>query len=149
MNLPFAKKKKFFSDADEKKILDAIKAAEKNTSGEIRVHIESHCAAPPLRRAMDVFIQLGMHKTAQRNGVLFYLATDDHKFAIFGDKGINEKAPVGFWDDIKDQMHARFKAGEFADGLAEGILKAGKQLKAHFPYQLDDKNELSDDISQG
>ncbi len=149
MNLPFVKRRKFFSQADEQKIIDAIKAAEKNTSGEIRVHIEPTCNGHPYERALEVFGQLAMHKTAQRNGVLFYLATADHKFTVFGDKGINEKVPFGFWDGVKDVMQTRFREGDFVGGLSEAILMAGEQLKAHFPYQSGDKNELSDEISQG
>jgi uncharacterized membrane protein len=141
--------KKFFSEADEQKVIAAIQAAEKNTSGEIRVHLEPKCDGHPYERALEVFGKLAMHKTAQRNGVLFYLAIEEHKFTVFGDKGINEQVPYGFWDDVKNLMQAQFKAGAFAEGLAQGILKAGEQLKAHFPYRSGDRNELSDEISHG
>ena len=141
--------KEFLTEADKKMIVDAIKEAELNTSGEIRVHIESHCKGNVLDRAAYIFKKLKIHKTAQRNGVLFYLAYKDRKFAILGDAGINSKVPENFWDDIKEKMAEKFKEGKFAEGLAEGIKESGQQLKTHFPYQSDDVNELSDDISFG
>jgi uncharacterized membrane protein len=88
-----------------------------------------------------------MHKTAERNGVLFYLALKDRKFAIIGDEGINNKVPVDFWDGIKEEMKMHFSDGNFTEGLSKAIDQAGKQLKTHFPYRQDDKNELSDEIS--
>jgi uncharacterized membrane protein len=100
-----------------------------------------------LDRAAYVFEKLGIHKTAQRNGVLFYLAVHDHKFAILGDAGINQVVPADFWDQIKETMLGYFKEGKFADGLSEGIMMAGEQLKVHFPFQKEDVNELSDEIS--
>ncbi len=141
--------KDFLSEADKKMIVDAIKEAELNTSGEIRVHIESHCKGNVLDRAAYIFKKLKMHKTAQRNGVLFYLAYNDRKFAILGDAGINSKVPDDFWDTIKENMTEKFKEGKFAEGLSEGIKESGMQLKTHFPYQSDDVNELSDEISFG
>ncbi len=141
--------KDFLSEADKKKIVDAIKEAELNTSGEIRVHIESYCKGNVLDRAAYIFKKLKMHKTAQRNGVLFYLAYKDRKFAILGDAGINSKVPDDFWDKIKERMTESFKEGKFTEGLAEGIKESGLHLKKHFPYQSDDVNELSDDISFG
>lgn len=141
--------KDFLSEADQKKIVDAIKEAELNTSGEIRVHIESYCKGSVLDRAAYIFKKLKMHKTNLRNGVLFYLAYKDRKFAILGDAGINAKVPENFWDEIKERMAAKFREGKFAEGLSEGIIESGNQLKKHFPYQTDDVNELSDDISFG
>ncbi len=141
--------KDFITEADKKSIVDAIKEAELNTSGEIRVHIESHCKSDVLDRAAFLFKKLQMHKTEQRNGVLFYLAYKDRKFAILGDGGINQKVPENFWDNIKEKMAERFKEGKFAEGLAVGIKESGEQLKTHFPYQSDDVNELSDEISFG
>lgn len=141
--------KDFFSEGERQQIVDAIKAAELNTSGEIRVHLDKTCPEDVLDRAAYWFEKLQMHKTEQRNGVLFYLAHEDHKLAVLGDVGINQKVPDDFWNSIKDQMIADFKEGEFAKGLANGIIESGKQLKAHFPYQSDDVNELSDDISFG
>lgn len=136
-----------FSEAEKKRIVEAIQEAELNTSGEIRVHLENHCKMDVLDRAAEVFGTLDMHKTALRNGVLFYLAMKDHQFAILGDKGINEKVPEHFWEEIRDFMVAKFKEGKYTEGLSEGIKMAGQQLKKHFPYQANDRNELTDDIS--
>ena len=137
----------FFSKEEQQKIVAAIKEAELNTSGEIRVHIENHCKKEALERAAEVFYDLKMNQTAARNGILFYLAVKDHKFAIIGDEGINLKVEHDFWNDIKDEMVAMFKENKFAEGLIAGILKCGKRLKEYFPYQSDDVNELSDEIS--
>ena len=139
----------FFSSEQKKQIVASIKEAELNTSGEIRVHIENHCKKEVLDRASAVFATLDMHKTELRNGVLFYLSIKDHKFAILGDGGINAVVPDDFWSSIKDMMQNKFVEGEFTEGLSAGIKMAGEKLKAHFPYQSDDKNELSDDISFG
>ncbi len=134
----------------EEKILAAIREAEINTSGEIRVHIESNCESDVLDRATEVFAELNMHHTQLRNGVLFYVALEDHQFAVLGDAGINATVPDHFWEDITAHVIKHFKKKHYADGLAEGILMAGEQLKAHFPYDSDgDVNELSDDISFG
>lgn len=123
--------------------------AELDTSGEIRVHIELHCEGDVLDRAAYIFKKLEMHKTKLRNGVLFYLALDDRKFAILGDVGINMKVPANFWDEIKEKMLGYLKAGNIAEGLSDGISMAGRQLKVHFPYKKDDVNELNDEISFG
>lgn len=137
----------FFTKEEKKQITDAIAVAEKNTSGEIRVHAEGYCKIDVLDRAAYVFEKLGMYKTTDRNGVLFYLAVFDRKFAILGDAGINKVVPANFWDNIKETMLGYFKEEKFADGLSTGILMAGEQLKANFEYQEDDVNELSDEIS--
>ena len=100
-----------------------------------------------LDRAAWIFRKLGMQKTAERNGVLFYLAVKDKKFAIIGDGGINAKVPEGFWDNVKDLLQKNFREGKFTEGLSEGIILAGEQLKSHFPHSRDDVNELSDEIS--
>jgi uncharacterized membrane protein len=141
--------KSHFSPEDQQKIVEAIKIAELNTSGEIKVHIESHCKYDVIDRAADVFNKLGMANTTLRNGVLIYLAITDHRFAIIGDKGINEKVPDHFWADTRDTMQKKFKEQRFTDGLVEGIIKAGEQLKSHFPYSKSDTNELNDQISFG
>ncbi|WP_439184639.1 TPM domain-containing protein [Carboxylicivirga taeanensis] len=141
--------KDFFSEDERQQIVEAIKKAELNTSGEIRVHLDKKCDEDVLDRAAFWFEKLKMHKTEQRNSVLFYLAYEDRKFAVLGDAGINQKVPDDFWNAIKDQMLSAFKEGKFAEGLADGIIASGEQLKAHFPYQSDDVNELSDDISFG
>lgn len=141
------KAKSFFTAEEQERIVSAIAEAEKNTSGEIRVHLESKCTTEVLDRASHVFAKLHMHKTKERNGVLFYLATENHKFAILGDAGINRKTGSDFWDKIKTGMAEEFSKGNFTDGLVNGILEAGEQLKVHFPYQSDDVNELPNDIS--
>ena len=137
----------FFTKEQQYQILDAVKEAETATSGEIRVHIETSCTEDVLDRAAWVFKKLGMHKTADRNGVLFYLAVSDRKFAIIGDAGINSKVPAGFWDEIKELLLKKFREAKFTEGLSEGIVLAGTHLKSHFPYSKDDVNELSDEIS--
>jgi len=137
----------FFSKEQKQEILDAIATAELNTSGEIRLHMEDRCKIDVLDRAAYIFEKLEMHRTAQRNAVLFYLAVKDRRFAILGDAGINQVVPENFWDAIKEIMLGYFKEGNFTDGLSTGILMAGEQLKTNFPYQSDDVNELSDEIS--
>ena len=137
----------FFTEEQQAQILASVREAEKETSGEIRVHIETSFTGDVLDRAAWVFKKLGMHKTAERNGVLFYLAVSDRKFAIIGDAGINAKVIAGFWNDISDLLMKQFKEGKFTEGLSEGIILAGKQLQAHFPYKEDDVNELPDEIS--
>lgn len=139
----------FFSPEQKEDIKMAIQQAELDTSGEIRVHIENTCAGDVLDRSAYLFKKLEMHKTEARNGVLFYLAIENRKFAILGDAGINRLVPENFWDDIKMQMILHFRNNEFAEGLCKGIEEAGKQLKLHFPYQKADVNELSDEISFG
>jgi len=139
----------FFSRQQKAELKQAILTAELDTSGEIRLHIENHCKGDVMDRAADVFAMLKMHKTDLRNGVLFYLAVKDRKFAIIGDKGINQVVPDNFWDEIKEEMTVAFKKENFAEGLINGIQQAGKHLKKHFPHQTDDINELSDEISFG
>jgi uncharacterized membrane protein len=139
----------FLTKAEEQEIVDAIGKAEKNTSGEIRVHIEKENNIAPLDRAMEVFRNLNMENTEERNGVIIYVAVKSKQFAIYGDKGINEKVGLDFWDCTKDAMANQFKNGNFKQGLIDGILRAGEQLKTHFPYQSDDTNELSNEISRG
>lgn len=137
----------FFTADQKREIFSAITEAEKETSGEIRVHIETSCSEDVLDRAAWIFRKLGMDKTAERNGVLFYLAVSDRKFAVIGDAGINSKVPEGFWDCIKELLVKEFRDGRFTVGLSQGILLAGRQLKSHFPFRKDDVNELTNDIS--
>lgn len=140
---------KFFTKDQQKVITDSIAKAELNTSGEIRVHIDDDCKEDVLDKAANMFHQLKMNKTELRNGVLFYLAVNDRKFAILGDKAINEKVPENFWDNIKDTLLEHFKQQQFTEGLSKGIEMAGEKLKTHFPLQLNDTNELKNDISFG
>jgi uncharacterized membrane protein len=139
--------KNFFTTADKEHITEAIREAEKATSGEIRVHLENNCPEDVLDRAAYLFDQLRINQTELRNGVLFYLAVKDRKFAIIGDVGINALVEEHFWEDIKLLMGEHFKLGEFVTGLQKGIQKAGTKLKKHFPVNTDDVNELSDEIS--
>ena len=139
----------FLSDQEQANVLAAISDAESHTSGEIRLHLESRCRGDVLDRAAVVFETLAMHKTALRNGVLFYLATEDRKFAILGDGGINAVVLEGFWNEVKDTVIAGLAAGNPAAGIASGIRLAGQQLSTHFPVEENDINELSNDISFG
>jgi uncharacterized membrane protein len=138
------------SEEQKKIIVEAIKAAEKNTSGEIKVHIEHHCpSTDAVERAKELFGILELHKTQLSNSVLFYLAVTDKKFAILGDKGIDAVVENDFWTSTRDILKAHFVQNNIAEGLAEGITMAGQQLKKYFPYQSNDVNEISDDISFG
>ena len=139
----------FLTKAEEQEIVEAIGKAEKDTSGEIRVHIEKENTIAPLDRAMEVFHNLQMENTQERNGVIIYVAVKSKHFAIYGDKGINEKVGIDFWDSTKEIMQNHFKNGNFKQGLIDGILKAGEQLKSHFPFQDNDTNEHSNEISKG
>ncbi len=139
--------KDFFSGEQRDDIKQAIMNAELDTSGEIRVHIDSKCKGEVMDRAFEVFKKLKMHDTGLRNGVLFYLAVKNRKFAIIGDKGINEVVPEDFWEELKSDMLDAFREENFTDGLIDGITRTGTHLKQHFPYQTDDVNELPDEIS--
>ena len=139
----------FLTGEDRAAIKVAIADAENATSGEIRLHLESRCKGEVLDRAARVFEVLKMHETERRNGVLFYLATEDRQFAILGDGGINAVVPNDFWDEVRDTVIEGLAEGNAVEGLAAGIRLAGEQLAAHFPIAADDVNELSDDISFG
>ena len=144
-----SKTEDFLTKEEEQEIVQAIVVAENNTSGEIRVHIEEHSEKSPLERAQEVFFKLEMEKTKDRNGVLFYVCVADKKFAIIGDEGINNVVDANFWNSTKEVVIANFKENQFKKGLVDGILKAGEQLKIYFPYQSDDVDELSNEISRG
>ncbi|WBO84386.1 TPM domain-containing protein [Hymenobacter yonginensis] len=135
----------------EKALVEAIRQAEILTSGEIRVHLEDHCPTPdPLDRAAQVFAELNMHKTAQRNGVLFYLAWQSRQFAVIGDAGINAAVPDDFWETTKENVLQLFRQEKYAGGLENGIRLVGEQLQRYFPYDAaTDQNELDDSISYG
>lgn len=141
--------KTFFTDTEQQQLIEAIKAAELNTSGEIRLHIEPTCEGDAYERALEVFGILGMHSTELHNGVLFYVAYESHKLAIIGDSGIHTKVSQQFWDAEKELLVAHFKEGKYAEGLAQAITDAGQKLKTHFPFMKNDTNELSNDISYG
>lgn len=144
-----SKIEKFLSADEEKQIIEAIRKAEKNTSGEIRIHIEKTSNLDVYERALEVFHLLKMDNTKLQNGVLIYVAVEDRNFVIFGDEGINSVVPSDFWDTTKDIMQSHFKKGDFKQGLIEGVLKAGTQLEKFFPWETGDKNELPDEISKG
>ncbi len=137
----------FFTKEQQAQILAAVKEAELSTSGEIRIHIETNCPEDVLDRTAWIFGKLGMNNTAERNGILFYLAVNDRKFAVIGDTGINARVPAEFWNETKELMAANFREGLFTEGLSEAVILAGKQLKTHFPHCKEDLNELSDEIS--
>jgi len=139
----------FLTSAQEAQIKAAIGEAERMTSGEIRLYIESKCKGEVLDRAAFIFEELAIHKTKDRSGVLFYLAYRDRKFAILGDAGINAKTGAHFWDEIKLVVEKKFKEQDFCGGLEQGITMAGAALSKHFPYEEGDKNELSDEIAYG
>jgi uncharacterized membrane protein len=136
-----------FSEKEQELISNAVESAERYTSGEIRICVEKTCSEPVLDRAANYFKKLGMDKTAQRNGVLIYIATEDHQFAIIGDAGINKLVPHDFWDSTKDTMLAYFKEGDLTAGIIAGIKMAGDQLKTYFPYLDGDVNELPNEVS--
>lgn len=140
------------SDDQIARIEEAVRAAERRTSGEVRVHIEEN--RPPgqdaLTRAVEVFRSLGMENTAQRNGVLFYVATETRNFAVIGDAGIDAVVPAGFWDNVRDQVLTDFRRAQYADGLVAGLALAGEQLARYFPFDAaTDHNELPDTVSRG
>lgn len=144
-----AKIEEFLTEQEEEEVVEAIREAEKKTSGEIRVHIEKTSKGDIWDRAMEVFHLLKMDNTKQDNGVLIYVAIEDRNFIIYGDKGINAVVPDNFWETTKDEIAAEFKKGNFKQGLINGILKAGHELQAHFPWsEGDDENQLSDKISR-
>lgn len=139
-----------FTDLQLKQIEAAILSAEQNTSGEIRVHIEQQCkGGDPVICAQQVFHKIGMDKTDLHNGIMFYLAVKDHKFAVIGDSGIHEHVPPGFWDLVRDKMQEQFQHGKFTEGLCEGIAMTGMELKKYFPLSASDKNELSNEVTFG
>ncbi|MDT0645859.1 TPM domain-containing protein [Zunongwangia sp. F260] len=145
-----SKTEEFLTKAEEEEIVEAIRTSEKNTSGEIRVHLEKSIGEMDIfDRAMEVFHMLKMDNTKQDNGVLIYVAVEDRNFVIYGDKGVNDVVPNDFWESTKDAIVAQFKQGKFKQGLIDGVLKAGDELQQHFPYKESDVNELSDKISKG
>jgi uncharacterized membrane protein len=139
----------FLTQEEEQEIVEAIRVAEKETSGEIRVHIEKTASIAAYDRAMEVFHMLKMDQTQLKNGVLIYVAVKDKTFVVCGDKGINDVVTADFWDCTKDIMASHFKQGNFKQGLIDGILRAGEQLKKYFPWEDGDTNELSNEISKG
>lgn len=139
--------KEFLAQLEQKRVVDAIAAAELQTSGEIRVHIQPKARGEIREVAERTFERLGMTKTALRTGVLLFIACEEQRFTILGDRGIDEKVPAGFWDEIAAKLTIRFKAGEFTDGIVEAIHSAGEQLRQFFPRAEDDVDELTNEIN--
>ena len=139
----------FLSIEEEQEIISAIRTAERNTSGEVRVHIEKSTTLSHYDRALEVFRMLKMYNTKQQNAVLIYVAVHDKAFVIYGDTGINTIVSNDFWDSTKNVMQDHFKLGDFKQGIIEGILKVGEKLKSHFPWSIEDEDELSNEISKG
>lgn len=135
--------------SQEKILIESIQKAELHTSGEIKVHIEATCENSPIERAKAVFEHLGLQKTEQKNAVLIYWAYQSRKFAIIGDSGINQVVPADFWDSTKEIMRTFFQKSMYVEGIAAAVTEAGQQLKTYFPYDSNDVNEISDDISIG
>lgn len=138
----------FLSTEAESEIVAAIREAERETSGEIRVHLEKTHNGDAYLRAQEVFFQLKMDRTREHNGVLLYIAVEAKSFVILGDSGIDKVVPENFWDTTRDVIEQHFRKGDFKSGIIAGILSAGQELKAHFPWRSDDQNELSDAISK-
>lgn len=137
----------FFTKEDEEQIIQAIQNAEQNTSGEIRIHLEKKLAGDVIEEARNTFAKLEMHLTAARNGVLIFIAPEQRKFAIIGDDGIDQVVGEDFWKEERDLIQQHFRQGAFTAGICLAIKQVGEKLKAHFPFQHDDTNELPDEIS--
>jgi uncharacterized membrane protein len=144
------KKKDWFTPAEQEEIVAAVRAAERQTSGEIRIFIESRCAyVNPIDRAAEIFFGLNMHQTQQRNAVLVYLAMKDHQLAIYGDQGIHERVGTAFWTAEVQKMIAAFGKNCYKEGIIEIVTDIGRVLAEQFPYHNEDKNELPDEIVFG
>jgi uncharacterized membrane protein len=142
--------KPLFSDEEQQRIVAAIRTAEKRTSGEIRVFVESKCSyVDAVNRAAEIFFGLKMDKTEDRNGVLLYIAVKDQQLAIFGDKGIHEKVGTEFWNEEVKKILKEFSQHHYADGVVHVVTEIGEALVHHFPYENEDRNELPDDIVFG
>ena len=141
------RQKDFLAALDRTQIEDAIGTAERMTSGEIRVHVQPKAQGDIRNTAERTFERLGMTKTKERNGVLLFIATEDQRFVILGDEGIDARVPAGFWDEIARQLHDRFQQGEFTNGIVDAIHSAGRELKTYFPRAHDDVDELTNEIN--
>lgn len=152
MNIfPWQKKKDFFTEEEKQQLIDAIQKAEQQTSGEVRIFVESKCKyVDALDRAHEVFFALKMHETELRNGTLIYVAVKDKQAAVFGDEGIHQKVGSNYWKDVVTKMLLQVRNQNLVDGICQGIHDLGQALKSHFPYNSDtDKNELPDEIIFG
>ena len=147
----FRKKKIFFTEEETKLIVKAIRHAEHQTSGEVRVFVESRCSwVDAIDRAAEVFFSLKMDKTEQRNAVVVYVAVKDRQLAVFGDEGIHNKVGDEYWNKVVGEMLASFNTNNYAEGISNCVIRIGDALKTHFPFNRDtDKNELPDEIVFG
>jgi len=139
----------FLSEADLEAVAAAIAAAEATTSAEIRVHLDARCPGEPMPRAVAVFERLGMHRTAERHGVLVYVSVEDHKLAVLGDRGIHERVGQVYWDRLVQGVIAHLRERRHRDGLVHAVAEVGAVLRRHFPRRPDDVNELPDRVSLG
>jgi uncharacterized membrane protein len=148
---PWQKKKEFFTVEEKQQLVDAIQNAEKQTSGEVRVFVESKCRyVDPVDRAQEIFLNLKMNETELRNATLIYVAVKDKQAAVLGDEGIHQKVGRQYWEDEVQKMLLHFKKEKLADGICQGVTDLGNALKFYFPYDLNtDKNELPDEIIFG
>ncbi len=137
----------FLTEEQEKRVIEAIAKAENRTSGEIRVHIEHQCNGDALDRADTIFHDLGMDETAKQNGVLIYIATEDHKAAVYAGKGIHRQVEEGFWSDVLNILINHFKKEEYEEGIEDAVAKVGTKLQELYPFKRGDVNELTDEIS--
>jgi hypothetical protein len=140
-------RKKLISSSEEARLISAIKMAESKTSGEIRIHIEKICKGDPLEECKKRFSKLNMQQTKDRNGILFFLAINSKSFAVWGDEGIHQKVSDEFWKTITDCAIGYFKQNDLISGIEKSVELCGEKLKLHFPIKVDDKNELSNEIS--
>ncbi len=139
--------RKFLSEADLEAVRHAITEAEAGTSAEIRVHLDHRCPGEPMKRAVAVFERLGMHRTAERHGVLIYVAVGDRKLAVIGDQGIHERVGEAYWQRLVADVIAHFREERPRDGFIHAVRKLGEALHRHFPRRPDDRNELGDEVS--
>ena len=148
--LPFKKKKQYFTPEQQQQIVAAIQRAEKNTSGEVRLFVEGKCTyVDPVDRAREIFFELKMDKTKDRNAVLLYIAIDDHQLALFADEEIYRRCGTEFWNAEVKQIIRAFTKDNYTQGICNCIEEIGDALKTNFPYESSDKNELPDDIIFG
>lgn len=137
----------FMAQLREAEIVDAIRAAEKRTSGEIRVFVSRKDVSDPVAAAQAHFFELGMEKTREHNGVLLFVAPRSHKFAVIGDSAVHARCGDEFWQELAAEMSGHFRRSEFTSGLVHGVRKAGELMAKHFPRRPDDTNELSDEVA--
>ena len=146
----FNKKKEFFTAEQQQQITDAIQKAEKNTSGEVRIFVESKCKyVDPVDRAKEIFFSLKMEQTRDRNAVLLYMALDDHQLALFADEGIYQRLGAGFWNQEVKKIISAFTKDDYTGGICNIVEDIGEALQYHFPYEYADKNELPDEFVFG